>query len=83
MNFQTFSTFRPKSACSDVTEIDTIKKPTDHLQIFTEGIILMTEKVSTYVKNDGALQRRFGIIQNLRQRRGAGRFLSHPQSMVG
>ena len=46
MNFQTFSTFRPISACSDVTEIGTIKKnPTDHLQTSTEGIKLLTEKV--------------------------------------
>ena len=32
--------------CSDVTEIDTIKKnPTDRLQIVTEGINLMPERV--------------------------------------
>ena len=45
MNFQTFSTFRPKSERSDVTEIDTIKKKTEHLEIFTEGIKLMPEKL--------------------------------------
>ena len=46
MNFQTFSTFRPISTCSDVTEIGTIKNnPTDHLQTSTEGIKLLPEKV--------------------------------------
>ena len=72
INLQTFNTFRPKSACSDVTEIDTIKKTTDHPQIFTEGIKLMPWKV----KNGGDLRLRFGVIQDLRQSVcvGRGRF---------
>ena len=47
MNFQTFNT-GPRLACSDVTEIDTIQERTktiDQLQIFTECIRLMPEKV--------------------------------------
>ena len=45
MNFQTFSTFRPISTSSDVTEIGTINNnPTDHLQTSTEGIKLLPEK---------------------------------------
>ena len=47
MNFQTFITSRPKSACSNVTEVDTILKiMADHIQIFTEGIKFIPKKVS-------------------------------------
>ena len=77
MNFQTCSTSRPKSAGSNVTEIDTIKKnPTDHLQIFTEGIKLMPEK-APMSKNDRALWRRFGVIQVLDWGGGGGGVFRH------
>ena len=38
--------FRPPFAFSDVTNIDIAKKnPTDHVQIYTECVKLMSEKV--------------------------------------
>ena len=74
-NFQTLSTFWPESACTGITKIDIIKKnPTDHLDIFTEGLKLMSEKVCK--KNGGTLRRRFVIIQDIRQ--GGGVFIPSP-----
>ena len=65
-NFQSFSTFRPKSACSCVRKIDLTQKYSDRsIQNFTDGGKLMSEKVC---KKSGAAHRCFWVIQDLRQR---------------
>ena len=81
MNFQTFSTFRPKSACSDLTEIDTIQNISDWSPSNFHRKYQIDAREGAYDKNDGALQRCFGVIQDLRQRGGGGS--SPPQSLAG
>ena len=90
MNLQTFNTFRPKWACNDVTEIDTIKKADWSPSNFHRRYQIDARK-GIYVKNGGALRRRFGVIQDLRQSvcmcgvggGVGGRFSSPSQSLAG